>query len=109
MIVSKSYGKGKAFYLNLSPVEYWDPTRRFSEYGHEWRGIISQILKSAGLKPRVIVYENGNALNMIECLFWKNGEKKYLGIIKNPTDKRELERICQMVCTEGITGKEIRE
>jgi len=107
VLIKNQIVKGQTIYLNLSPLEYWDPTKRFSEYGHEWRKIISQILESAGLKPRVTVYERGNAVNMIESLFWKNGKKRYLGIVKNPTEQKELERIGQIYRIEGITGREV--
>jgi len=103
VIIEKSAGKGKTFYLNLSPLEYWDPERRFSDYGESWRKITESILMQAGLRPRARVYENGNSPNMIECLFWKNGEKVYLGLVKNPTMGKEKTRIGKV---QGITGEE---
>jgi hypothetical protein len=107
VLFEKKTGEGKTAYLNLTPLEYWAPSRRFSEYGYEWRKIISQILKSAGLEPRVRIYERGNLENMIEALFWRNDGNFYLGLIKNPTDKKELKRIDGMYPIEGITGDEV--
>ena len=101
--IEKKTGKGKTVYLNLSPLEYRDPGRRFSEYGDAWRKILSGILAQAGLQPRARVFENGRTTNMIECLFWKREEEVYLGVVKNPTVEKEMSMIggCQ-----GITGKE---
>ena len=36
--------------------------------------------------------ESGKSVNMIEALFWKNKEKRYLGLIKNPTNKENLSK-----------------
>jgi len=102
VLMEKQAAKGRAVYLNLSPVEYWDPSRRFSAYGHEWRKIILEIVNSSGLEPRVKVYEGGNAANMLECLFWKNGAKHYLGLIKNPTMEIERSRIGDV---QGVMGE----
>jgi hypothetical protein len=103
VLIEKTRGKGKTVYLNLSPLEYWDPERRFSEYGEAWRAVISGILERAGLRPRVEVFEQGARANMIEALFWERGEKLYLGLVKNPTIEKERPRVggCQ-----GITGVE---
>jgi hypothetical protein len=107
VIITKATGKGQTFYLNLSPLEYWSPKRRFSEYGHEWRKIISKILQSAGLRPRVVIFENGNNVNMIEPLYWKNGKSTYLGLIKNPTEQKESANISKIINIERITGEEV--
>lgn len=107
VLIKNRIDKGKAVYLNLSPVEYWDPKKRFSSYGHTWRKFVSEILSSAGIQPRVTVYERGNTANMIECLYWKNGEKRYLGLIKNPTEQRDRKTVGETFSAQGITGQEI--
>ncbi|MDM8551352.1 beta-galactosidase trimerization domain-containing protein [Desulfobacterales bacterium HSG2] len=104
VLMEKRSGKGRAVYLNLSPLEYWAPDRRFSDYGREWRKIVSDILQSSGLRPRVIVYENGNPVSMIESLWWKNGGREYLCLVKNPSEKKELKKPGNNI--EGITGQE---
>jgi len=104
VLMKKRIGKGQAIYLNLSPIEYWTASQRFSSYGRAWRKIISDILNESGLRPRVTVYEHNNTANMIECLYWKNGNKHYLGLVKNPTDNKELETIGQSSVIQGITG-----
>ncbi|MDA3788723.1 MAG: beta-galactosidase, partial [Desulfobacula sp.] len=87
-IVKNISRKGFTCYLNLSPIKYWSSHFRFSESGENWREIISSVLDSAGLKPRVRVFTEDNS-KMMESLFWKNGENIYLGIIKNPSDDFE--------------------
>jgi len=104
-LMENTLKKGRAVYLNLSPLEYWNHVRRFSIYGHEWRKIISDILSSSGLQPRVRVYENGNSPNMIETLWWKHNDKQYLCIVKNPTEKKELAKLGDAI--EGITGQTV--
>ena len=99
--------KGQTFYLNLSPIEYWDPTKRFSGYGHTLRKIVSAVMNSARIQARVTLYENGNASSMIEPVYWKNGKKHYLGLIKNPTGQRELKTVGQKSEVQGITGEEV--
>jgi len=107
VLIENRPNRGQTFYLNLSPIEYWDPTRRFSDYGHTFRKIVSAMMKSAGIQARVTLYENENASNMIEPLYWKNGNKHYLGLIKNPTGQRELKTVGQKSEVQGITGQEV--
>ena len=44
---------------------------------------------------------------MIEPLYWKNGNKHYLGLIKNPTEQKELKTVGQKSEVQGITGQEV--
>lgn len=107
VFVKNRTGKGQSIYLNLSPIEYWDPSKRFSAYGHTWQKLISSIMDSAVIRPRVTVYERGKTANMIECLYWKNGDKHYLGLIKNPTEQRERKTLGETFHIQGITGEEV--
>ena len=107
VLIENCANKGQTFYLNLSPIEYWDPTKRFSGYGHTLRKMVSAIMNSAGIQARVTLHENGNASNMIEPLYWKNGKKHYLGLIKNPTGQKELKTVGQKSEVQGITGHEV--
>lgn len=104
VLVSNTYGKGRAIFLNLSPLAYWDTKNRWGAFGNEWRNQIASILKSAGLTPRVKIFEHGNTTHMIETLFWKNGKKWILGIVKNPSDQKETARLGAEGEIEGITG-----
>ena len=107
VLIESRAGKGLTIYLNLSPVEYWDPSKRFSGYGHTLRKIVSAVMNSAGIQARVTVYERGNAANMIEPLYWRNGNKYYIGLIKNPTEQKGLSRLGNFSEIQGITGQEV--
>ena len=107
VIISRRFGKGRSIYCNLSPLEYLASSRRFGNYGIEWRKIVSKILHSAGLMPRVKVYEDGNPVNMIECLYWKNADRHYLGLVKNPTDDGKQKNPAGIFDLQGVTGKEV--
>ncbi|MFH0729390.1 MAG: alpha-amylase family protein [Pseudomonadota bacterium] len=104
VLISNPQGKGRAIYLNLSPLAYWDAKNRWGSFGTEWRNQIGSVLKSAGLAPRVQIYEHGNSAPMIEALFWKNGDKRILGIVKNPSDHKEMARVGEDGKIEGISG-----
>jgi hypothetical protein len=107
VIIENHTGKGRTIYLNVSPVEYWDPSKRFSGYGETLRKTVSAIMDSAGIQPRVTVYERGDAANMIESLYWKNGNRHYLGLVKNPTEQKDLNIVGQLFEVQGITGHEV--
>ena len=107
LVVENHVGKGRAVYLNLSPIEYWDPSKRFSGYGQSLRELLSDIVNRTGIRPRARVYENGNPANMIEILHWKNGKKSYVALVKNPTDQKELAHLGQSSEIQGITGQPV--
>jgi hypothetical protein len=44
---------------------------------------------------------------MIEPLYWKNGNKHYIGLIKNPTEQKELPRLGKFSEVQGITGQAV--
>jgi hypothetical protein len=104
VLISNTYGKGRSIYLNLSPLAYWDSKNRWGAFGTEWRNQIASILRSAGLAPRVKIFEHGNTAHMIEALFWKNGEKRILAIVKNPSDQKGPAQFGEEDMIEGITG-----
>jgi len=107
VIIENEFGKGRTFYLNLTPLEYWAPKRRFSQHGENLRKIVSDITNAAGLSPRIKIYEGDSAANMIEPLYWRNGNNTYLGVIKNPTEQKELSRLGNLLAIQGITGDEV--
>jgi len=107
VLIENRAGKGRTTYLNLSPVEYWDPSKRFSGYGETLRKIVSAIMSSAGIQARVTVYERGSAVNMIEPLYWRNGNQHYVGLIKNPTERKELDKVGQPPEVQGIGGEAV--
>jgi hypothetical protein len=81
-LIKNSYRKGKTVYLNLSPVEYTDFSRRTSKYGENLREQVKILLKESGITPKLEIKEkDGSPVN--EALFWKNGKIYYLCIVKN--------------------------
>jgi hypothetical protein len=108
VVIENQFGKGRTFYLNLSPVEYWDHERRFSRYGREFRKIVSDIMETAHLSPRLRIYESDHLVNMIESVYWRSGNKNYVGLIKNPTEKKQLSRLGDQSEIQGITGQEVQ-
>lgn len=107
-LYSNRSGIGWTWYLNLSPIEYWSNEKRLSDYGKQWRGIISNILKEAQLFPRVVIEEKGKRFNMIETLFWKNGNDLFLGLVKNQAVAEDGPDIFKARGIEGITGNPTR-
>ena len=109
------YSGGKSYYLNLTPVEYTDISRRDSSYGTAWQKLIRGILEENGFKPRLEIKEAvtrvvkekatrlGNArkakgepvivevvgtkeLPVMESLFWKKGDVYYLCVVRNASN-----------------------
>jgi len=80
---------GRAVFLNLSPLEYFDNALRSSDYGHAWRDTLSTHLNRAGLQPRVQITHTGSGhpIPLTEALFWHNPglKERYLCIVKNPS------------------------
>jgi hypothetical protein len=88
-VVRKAAGKGNAVFLNLSPIEYL--FGRTSEAGAPWRELVAGILKDAGLKPRVVLQEDGKPAAESEALFWKSGDRTVLCVVKNPLRRASVE------------------
>ena len=107
VLIENNINEGRTIYLNLSPLEFWDCENRFGNFGDEWRAIVIKILAEAGLRPRVKIFESGTTVNMMETLFWKNKGKRYLGLIKNPTNSIELSKQGKQHLIEGVTGNTV--
>ena len=108
VVIENQFGKGRTFYLNLSPLEYWAPDKRFSKYGRNFRKIVSDIMHTAKLSPRLRIYEGDHVISMIEPLYWRNGNKNYIGLVKNPTEQKELPQLGNLSEIQGITGQEVQ-
>ncbi|HYA41278.1 MAG TPA: alpha-amylase family protein [Syntrophobacteraceae bacterium] len=87
-VVRKSTQKGITLFLNLSPVEYL--LERYRAGGATWRGLLSNELTKAGLRPRVTLKENGTPAIAVETLFWRNGNRTVLCVVKNPVGHSAL-------------------
>jgi len=84
VVVTCEAGKGRAVYLNLTPVAYNDLGQRRGAFGQAWRAIVSALLEGAGLVPRARVFAGGQPVPMAETLFWTRGDRTVLCLIKNP-------------------------
>jgi hypothetical protein len=77
--------KGRTHYLNLSPVAYWDTTKRTGPLGAAWRKLIGGLLTSAGLRPEAQVMTDGKPIPLAEIIRWQRGKRTVVGVIRNPT------------------------
>lgn len=82
VLVRRKTAPGEGVFLNLSPIEYL--LYRNEAIGERWRAVIGKILLSAGLRPRLHLSENGKSALEAESIFWKNGERIVLCVVKNP-------------------------
>jgi len=79
---------GRTVYLNLSPLEYLDPSRRTADSGKSWRQVLGVLMEIGNLNPRLVVGEGSQWPSpMIESLWWRRGNERYLAIVKNPVRK----------------------
>ena len=72
---------GKAAYLNLSPIGYL--LHRGDGAGADWLAALSGLLSQAGVVPRVALSIDGAHAAMTEALFWRNGARTTVCVLKN--------------------------
>jgi len=84
VLIRRPVGKGRAVYLNLTPVAYNDLAARTGALGEVWRRIAGGLLAEAGLAPRARVLAGGKPVPLAEMLFWRRGDTLWLAIVKNP-------------------------
>ena len=77
-LARRRFGKGKAFYLNLTPLAYSYFPYRNGNMGKEFRDMIGQELKSAGLHPRVTI-----DIPFVETLLWRKEDRYLLAVVQN--------------------------
>ncbi|MCW8130460.1 MAG: beta-galactosidase trimerization domain-containing protein [Planctomycetota bacterium] len=73
--------KDKAVYLNLSTVGF--VLNRENGQAKEWLPFVQGLLKDAGVTPRLTVSQGDKPAEQVEPIFWKNGEKITLCLIRN--------------------------
>ncbi len=76
-----SVRNGKAAYLNLSPIGYL--MHRSDGLGKDWLGLVGGLLKDAGITPRLAVTVDGAPAKLAETVFWKNGPRTTVCVVKN--------------------------
>jgi hypothetical protein len=99
-VVRKSTQRGKTVFLNLSPLEYL--LERYEAKGATWRGLLSNVLSEAGLRPQVMLKENGRPVVGSEALFWRKGNRTVLCIVRNPVRDSATDPLWK----EELTGPE---
>jgi hypothetical protein len=72
---------GNAIYLNLSPIGYL--IKRPANESKEWLPFVAGLLKGAGVEPRLTLQLNGQPAQQTESVFWKNGAKMTLCVLRN--------------------------
>jgi len=72
---------GKAVYLNLSSVGYL--LHRSDEQGKGWLDLVTGLLKDGGVSTRLAISSNGAPAKLMESLFWKNGARTTVCVVKN--------------------------
>jgi hypothetical protein len=83
----REVGKGRAAYLNLTPVAYSDLTQRALPWGGGWYCLMLQMgPRVAGVLQRAKVFASPSLAwpRFVERLFWRKGDTVVLAVIKNP-------------------------
>ena len=79
---ARRVGKGQAYYLNISPIDY--AKLRLEGKGEEFRRVIGAILASAGVKSAVTVTIAGGPPIGCEVITYHGNGKRYVAIMRNP-------------------------
>jgi len=113
VIVRKLTGLGRAVYLNLTPMAYYDMDYRLGTGGHAWRSLVRHTLGVAGVGPRAQVYRGGppapvvegrprsRTVPLAEILYWRRGDRVVVGVVKNPTRQGSITGVGKV---HGVTG-----
>ncbi len=102
VVIERRVGKGRALYLNLTPVAYYDRTSRLSAHGDAWRRLISEELSKSGLLPRARVTAGRKPVPLAEVIYWRKGDRVTVGVIKNPTRQGAVD---QVGAIDGLGGE----
>jgi hypothetical protein len=89
VLIRRSIAKGRALYLNLTPLAYSDFSFRSGAMGASWREIIGKTLRDSGLRPRVEIDGASGREPWMECLLWRNGARCCLALLKNAAELLE--------------------
>ena len=79
--VAVAVRNGKAVYLNLSPIGHL--IKRSGGMSKDWLSFVEGLLKDAGVEPGVKLFVAGRPANATEPVFWKNGDRMTLCIVRN--------------------------
>jgi len=109
VLIERGVGKGKTFYLNLSPIDYakW----RLTGEGGDLRGIVADIFAKVGVRPSVKVTRAADGGPPVGCevITYQGDGCRYVAAMRNPessisalgeigyTDNSRFERPEQLV------------
>lgn len=84
VLIERRVGRGRAYYLNLSPIDYakW----RLTGEGGELRGLVAGILTECGVRPAVKVVRAADGGPPVGCevITYQSEGRRYVAIMRNP-------------------------
>lgn len=84
VLIERGVGKGKTFYLNLSPIDYakW----RLTGEGGDLRGIVARIFSKTGVRPTVKVTRAADGGPPVGCevITYRGDGRRYVAVMRNP-------------------------
>jgi len=83
VMMRRKIESGRTVYLNLTPIAYSEFSFRSGAMGRSWRDVIGKALIDAGITPRIEITGANGGEPWMEALFWRNGERYTLAILKN--------------------------
>jgi hypothetical protein len=102
VLLKKRFGAGRTVYLNLTSLAYYDQSERLGPLGETWRDLLSKLLAESGLHPRATVSSEGKRVPLSELVYWRNGDRLLVGLVKNPTRQGSVDAAGQV---SGVAGE----
>jgi hypothetical protein len=97
---------GSAVYLNLSPIGYL--LKRPKNEAQEWLPYVVALLKQAGVASRLKLESNGQPAHATEAVFWKNGARTTLCIVRNLDRKASISGFGAMDGGAGARAEKLK-
>src|SRR5262249_33722033 len=97
VLIRRKVEKGQTLYLNLTPLAYAYFPYRSDATGQAWRQEIGKTLRGAGLRPRVEVSSRDQPEPWMESLFWRNGNRYCLAVLKNVMGSADGPDVMKMI------------
>jgi hypothetical protein len=93
--------KGKQVYLNLSPAGYL--LQRPKGEGAEWLKLVRGLMSDSGIEARVTLN-----LPRTEAIFWKNGDRTTLCVVKNLDRRASIDEFGDVAEDAGAAGAKLK-
>ena len=95
-LLESRHGSGRAVYLNLSPLAYFDHEIRLGKEGEPWRSIVAKQFQESGLHPEISAsaISGGAPFVPVEViqLDLRNG-RRFVGVVMNPSRQGSIDSI----------------